>query len=88
MEPVVIPRHEWEATYRKLGFSAPAARSYTRMTAFSVDENYAMPDNPIRGLHKSQFSLRDASSHCSISDACLSQYSYLLGHDFIAITLA
>jgi uncharacterized protein YbjT (DUF2867 family) len=49
VEPVVTPRDQWEAAYRKLGFSEAAARSYTRMTAITVDGDYDMPDNPIRG---------------------------------------
>ena len=45
----VTPRDQWEATYRQLGFSEPAARSYTRMTGISVDGDFEMPDDPIRG---------------------------------------
>jgi uncharacterized protein YbjT (DUF2867 family) len=49
VQPVVTPRDQWEMAYRKLGFSEAAARSYTRMTAISVDGKYDTPNNPIRG---------------------------------------
>lgn len=49
IKPVVTPRGQWEAAYRKLGFSEAAARSYTRMTAISVDGDFDMPENPVRG---------------------------------------
>lgn len=45
----VTPREGWEETYRQLGFSEPAARSYARMTAITVDADYDMPDDPVRG---------------------------------------
>jgi hypothetical protein len=45
----VTPRDAWEAKFRELGFSAPAARSYAAMTAASVDEDYALPERPERG---------------------------------------
>lgn len=38
----VIPRDQWIAAYRKLGFSDAAAESYARMTAVSVDSGFAM----------------------------------------------
>jgi uncharacterized protein YbjT (DUF2867 family) len=38
----VIPRDQWIAAYRKLGFSDSAAESYARMTAVSVDSGFAM----------------------------------------------
>ena len=47
--PAVTPRDRWEAAYLKLGFSKPAARSYARMTGISVDGDFEMPDDPIRG---------------------------------------
>ena len=46
---VVTPRDHWESTYRQLGFSKPAARSYARMTGISVDGDFAMPHAPIHG---------------------------------------
>ena len=49
VETAVVPRDHWEAAFRKLGFSDPAARSYARMTAISVDGDYTMPDDPVRG---------------------------------------
>ena len=45
----VTPRPEWESAYRQQGFSQAAARSYARMTAISVDGDYPMPDDPVRG---------------------------------------
>jgi len=44
-----IPREAWEETFRGLGFSEPAARSYARMTAAGVDRGFEMPDQPVRG---------------------------------------
>lgn len=44
----VIPREAWEATFRSLGFSEAAARSYARMTAATVD-GVELPAEPIRG---------------------------------------
>ena len=49
VETAVVPRDHWEAAFRKLGFSDPAARSYARMTAISVDGDYTRPDDPVRG---------------------------------------
>jgi uncharacterized protein YbjT (DUF2867 family) len=49
VKPVVTPRDRWKATYLKLGFSEPAARSYARMTGVSVDGDFEIPDDPIRG---------------------------------------
>jgi len=45
----VIPRDQWIATYRKLGFSDAAAESYARMTAVSVDSGFAMSERFERG---------------------------------------
>ncbi|WP_346950296.1 NmrA family NAD(P)-binding protein [Dyella sp.] len=45
----VIPRDQWEATYRKLGFSKAAAASYARMTAVSLDGDFERPASPERG---------------------------------------
>jgi uncharacterized protein YbjT (DUF2867 family) len=45
----VIPREQWIAAYRKLGFSAAAADSYARMTAVSVDSGFAMSEPFERG---------------------------------------
>jgi uncharacterized protein YbjT (DUF2867 family) len=44
-----VPREGWEETFRSLGFSEPAAKSYARMTAASVDGGFEMPDRPVRG---------------------------------------
>ena len=45
----VVPRHAWEQTFRQLGFSAEAARSYTCMTGTVLDEQDRWPDDPVRG---------------------------------------
>jgi uncharacterized protein YbjT (DUF2867 family) len=44
----VTPRERWEETFRGLGFSEKAARSYARMTEVTVDEPM-LPASPIRG---------------------------------------
>ena len=46
---VSVPRPEWEPSFESLGFSKPAALSFARMTAFTVDEQYPVPDTPRRG---------------------------------------
>lgn len=43
------PRDQWEQTYRQLGFSERAARSYARMTAVTADGAYDLPERPERG---------------------------------------
>jgi uncharacterized protein YbjT (DUF2867 family) len=50
VEVVVTPRDQWEAAYRKLGFSEPAAKSYARMAAVSLDGGFDYDGRPIRGL--------------------------------------
>ncbi|WP_198117563.1 NmrA family NAD(P)-binding protein [Massilia rhizosphaerae] len=45
----VIPRPAWEQTYRRLGFSPEAARSYACMTGTVLDEQDRWPDTPVRG---------------------------------------
>jgi len=44
----VVPRERWEETFRTMGFSEPAAKSYVRMTALTL-EGPAKPADPIRG---------------------------------------
>jgi len=44
----IIARERWEETFRSLGFSEKAARSYTCMTGLTVD-GPALPVSPIRG---------------------------------------
>ena len=50
VEVVVTPREQWEAAYRKLGFSKPAANSYARMTAVSFDGGFDYGARAIRGV--------------------------------------
>ena len=45
----VVPPIEWEAAYRKLGFSVEAAKAYSKMTAASLDEGFFTPDAFVRG---------------------------------------
>ena len=45
----VTPRDQWEAAYRKLGFSDAAAFAFARMMAASVDGSFEMPTEPERG---------------------------------------
>lgn len=42
-------------TLETMGFSTPAAESFARMTAFTLEQTAARPDNPVRGT----LSLRD-----------------------------
>lgn len=49
VEVAVTPRDQWVAAYRKMGFSEPAAESYARMTAISVDGGFEIPDTTERG---------------------------------------
>jgi len=44
----VVPRERWQETFRALGFSEPAAKSYARMTELTL-EGPAKPADPIRG---------------------------------------
>lgn len=46
----IIPRDQWEAAYRKLGFSEAAADSYARMTAVSIDGDFERPESSERGV--------------------------------------
>lgn len=45
----VTPREGWNDAYAALGFSAAAAASYARMTAVTLEDGPAAPDDPIRG---------------------------------------
>ncbi len=45
----VTPRDRWEATFREQGFSAPSARSFSRMFAASLDDGLELPEAPVRG---------------------------------------
>lgn len=44
----VVPRDQWRAMFRQLGFSEAAAESYARMTAASLDD-LQVPDDATRG---------------------------------------
>lgn len=45
----VVPRDAWEQTFRQLGFSPEAARTYACMTGTVLDEQDRWPDKPLRG---------------------------------------
>lgn len=49
IEVSVVPEDGWEGAFRAAGFSAPAARSYARMTAITRYQRYEMPAMPRRG---------------------------------------
>ena len=56
----VIPRHAWEQTYRQLGFSPAAAKSYACMTGTVLDEQDRWPDTPERGTTTLEAFIGDA----------------------------
>lgn len=43
------PREQWQAIYKRLGFSDEAARSYVKMTAASLDNGFDKPASAERG---------------------------------------
>ena len=49
VEVETTPRAQWKEAWLRLGFSEPAAESYTRMTAASVDGGFDLAQDPIRG---------------------------------------
>ena len=49
VEVRVTPRSGWLAAYRQLGFSEPAAGSFARMTAISVDGGFPTPASTEHG---------------------------------------
>jgi len=49
VEVDVVPRAQWEASFRQLGFSEAAASSYARMTACCVDQGFDSPQGAWRG---------------------------------------
>lgn len=49
VEVEVTPRDQWKQSFEAMGFSEPAAESYTRMTAASVDQRFDLADDPLRG---------------------------------------
>jgi len=55
---VVVPPDRWEATFRKLGFSEPAATSYARMTRLTLD-GPELPERPLRGRKSLQSYVED-----------------------------
>jgi len=49
VEVETIPRRQLEQSFRQVGFSPEAARSYARMTEATIDDVYQPQDDPIRG---------------------------------------
>jgi len=49
VEVETIAPEAWEATFMQLGFSKPAAQSYTCMTKALVEDQISAPDHPERG---------------------------------------
>jgi uncharacterized protein YbjT (DUF2867 family) len=49
VEVEVIPRERWEESFRQLGFSERAAKTYACMTGTVLDEASRWPDEPLRG---------------------------------------
>lgn len=45
----MTPRVQWVPALQKLGFSAPAAESMARMTGITLDQQYEVTVQPIRG---------------------------------------
>lgn len=59
VEVAVVPRSEWRAAYRKLGFSEAAADSYARMTEASVDGGFEQPTATEHGEVKLEAYVRE-----------------------------
>lgn len=49
VEVVLTPREGIEQAFKDLGFSAPAAYSYARMTRLCLDNGFAMPEDSVHG---------------------------------------
>lgn len=43
------PPAQWGQAFRSLGFSEAAAKSYVAMTRIALEEEYELPDKPVRG---------------------------------------
>ena len=57
VEVKVIPKDQWKATYRSMGFSEQGAESYTNMTAISLSEFEKTID--ITGYIKGKITLQE-----------------------------
>jgi uncharacterized protein YbjT (DUF2867 family) len=55
----VTPRERWKQAFQALGFSDAAAESYAGMTAASVDSNFDVPEEPLRGTTTLETYIRD-----------------------------
>jgi uncharacterized protein YbjT (DUF2867 family) len=55
----VTPRERWKQAFQALGFSDAAAESYAGMTAASVDSNFEVPEEPLRGTTTLETYIRD-----------------------------
>ncbi|MBC7900586.1 MAG: NmrA family NAD(P)-binding protein [Saprospiraceae bacterium] len=45
----VIPRDQWAQSFKGLGFSDAAAKSYSGMTAVTLDKSYKLHESPVKG---------------------------------------
>jgi uncharacterized protein YbjT (DUF2867 family) len=55
----VTPRERWKHAFQAMGFSDAAAESYAGMTAASVDSNFDVPEEPLRGTTTLETYIRD-----------------------------
>jgi uncharacterized protein YbjT (DUF2867 family) len=58
----VTPRERWKQAFQAMGFSDAAAESYAGMTAASVDSNFEVPEEPLRGTTTLETYIRDLVS--------------------------
>jgi len=61
----VVPRDQWEAAYRKLGFSEAAAHSYARMTAASISTFWIIPMDRAGDASRAPAWIRSKSFACT-----------------------
>ena len=58
----VTPRERWKQAFQAMGFSDAAAESYAGMTAASVDSNFEVPEEPLRGTTTLETYIRELVS--------------------------
>jgi uncharacterized protein YbjT (DUF2867 family) len=58
----VTPRERWKQAFQAMGFSDAAAESYAGMTAASVDSDFEVPEEPLRGTTTLETYIRDLVS--------------------------
>jgi uncharacterized protein YbjT (DUF2867 family) len=47
---IATPRAQWAQAFMAMGFSVAAADSYARMTGITLDQEYELPVEPVRGF--------------------------------------